>query len=80
MTWSLFESGPALTEDGSLVWHQVAFVFFADAGVRTAAVLNVGTANLAGASAHPVTRQLDASLQPVVRPVNGVIDLGAVER
>ncbi len=45
------------------------------------ALIDVGTANLAGASAHPVNRQLDASKLPVVRSVNGAaIDLGAVER
>jgi hypothetical protein len=45
------------------------------------ALVDTGTANLSGASAHPVNRQLDASRLPVVRNINGAaIDLGAVER
>jgi hypothetical protein len=61
---------------GSATPYDAAFVPLAGS-----ALLDVGVANLAGASAHPVTRQLDANKLPVVRTVKGAtIDLGAVER
>ncbi|MEY8878997.1 MAG: hypothetical protein AB9M60_20980 [Leptothrix sp. (in: b-proteobacteria)] len=45
------------------------------------ALLDVGTANLSGASGHPVTYQISNIGMPTARKVNGAaIDLGAIER
>lgn len=44
-------------------------------------VLDVGTANLSGASGYPVNYQISSDGMPTARKVNGAaIDLGAIER